>query len=97
MEETYFRMFPLSETHKSWIPEKSLGFFSIFEIFPRHDIQAAVEVFSECINHRLIPNQAFYVSSMYLLEIKTKQKTPIQTNLPTSPKFQIFLYYQFTV
>lgn len=66
MEETNFRMFSLSEDHKSWIPEKSLGFCIMFETFPRLDIQAAAKVFSECIDYRLIPIQAlktFHVPS----------------------------------
>lgn len=29
---------------ESWMPEESLGFCSIFEIFPRLGIQVAVEV-----------------------------------------------------
>lgn len=53
MKKTYFRMFPLlSEAlalnpqacGESWMPEESLGFCSIFEIFPRLGIQVAVEV-----------------------------------------------------
>lgn len=55
MEETNFRMFPISEDDKS-----------MFETFPRLDIQAAVEIFSECIDYRLIANQAlktFHVPS----------------------------------
>lgn len=59
MEETYFRMFPLlSEAHESWTAEESLGFSSMFEVFPRLGIQAAVEAYSECIDYRLNPNQA---------------------------------------
>lgn len=67
MEETYFRMLRLlSAAQESWIPEESLEFCSMFESFPRLGIQVAVEVHIECIDYRLIPNQAlktFHVSS----------------------------------
>lgn len=98
MEETYFRMFPLlSEAHESWTAEESLGFSSMFEVFPRLGIQAAVEAYSECIDYRLNPNQALKTFNVPSWNDFFKKKTQTKPILLCPPNSRRAFYCQFSV